>query len=254
MKKYLIYIIVMSVCTYYLQAQHMVLVKDSTLTNYMTNGFAKKQFVPSGIYENGLKTGQWQDYFTENDFEYTTINDVPQQIFGYYLQYAVGNYVAGKRQGTWEFYVIEDKTFKKVLQKKQNYVDGKLNGAFTYYFPNGNVGIEGNNVNDQYQGVVTTYYQNHKLCRTIEYKNGLRNNKHVVYYENGNKKIDKTFKNDTLNGAFTCYYLNGKVMDTSNYKKGVKDGNSLLFNEQGDLLLTQIYAGGKLVSEKKNNK
>lgn len=235
-------------------AQDVAFVKDSVMTHYMTNGFANKEFVPVGKIEHNLKEGNWIDYETVEDFVYATVNNAPQQIFGTYLLCAQGNYIAGKRQGLWEFYVIEDQTFKKVLHKKQFYVDGKLQGAFAYYFPTGDVGVEGNYVNNQYHGIITTYYQNHKLCRTIEYQNGLRNNKHVVYYENGNIKINKTFRNDTLHGEFITYYQNGNVMDINNYKKGLKDGNCLFYNEQGDLQLTQEYAEGKLISEKKNNK
>lgn len=66
-------------------SQNIAFIKDSVMDEYMRSGYSNKHFLPEGSTKNGVKTGKWKDYEVSLDFEYLTIEDKPQRVFGYYL-------------------------------------------------------------------------------------------------------------------------------------------------------------------------
>ena len=95
--------------------QNPVLIKDSILANYKQSGLYDELFRDEGTTDkNNTRQGWWKFYSILKDFNCISINGTPKQIQGNYLIYGEGKFINGKKQGTWKFYVIEDKTFKKI--------------------------------------------------------------------------------------------------------------------------------------------
>ena len=229
--------------------QQLTFVKDSIMDNYMESGYSNKHFNPKGKEDkNKLRQGYWKDYEAVKDFEYLTINEKPKQMFGYFLIYGEGEFIDGKREGNWKFYVIEDKTFKKILQKELNYKNGKREGAFKYYYPSGKIGIEGAYASDTIEGVAKSYYENGDLYGTRYYKNGLRTGKHIYLFHNGKVFFEQFFLNDTLNGLFQSFYPNGKIEEIFNYKMGKEDGTYKYYYDNGQLWIEEYFNDGLLMN------
>ena len=88
----------------------------------MENGYADKHFFPNG-YENKdkVRQGVCKEFNVIKGFTYISVDSKPEQVFGQFLMYGDGRFVDGKMDGKWKFYVIEDKTFKKILQKERDH-------------------------------------------------------------------------------------------------------------------------------------
>lgn len=229
--------------------QDIVFVKDSIMDNYMKSGYSNKHFMPKGkIDKNNLRQGNWKDYEVINDFMLVSINDIPEQIFGYFLLYQEGKYVDGKREGIWKFYVLEDKTFKRILQQEVFYVNGEKNGEYKYFYPSGEIGVVGRYASNFNEGDFFMYYEKGKLYGKGQVNNGLRTGKHTYFYSNSQLKMELNYVNDTLNGQYQTFYSNGNIKETFKFNKGDEDGIYKYFYENGQLWIEKEYKSGLLLN------
>lgn len=229
--------------------QQLTFVKDSIMNNYMKSGYSNKHFRPAGKEDgNKWRQGQWKDYEVSNDFAYVMDEGKPKQIFGNFLVYGEGQFVDNKREGVWKFYVLEDKSFKRILQKQITYVNGKKDGSFTYYFPSGNTGVEGRYVSGQLEGEVKSYYEKAQLYGTRLYQNGLKTGRHTYLYPDGKLELEHNFANDILNGLYQTYYPNGKVQESFIYKTRQADGVYKYYYSNGQLWVEKEYKNGLLMN------
>ena len=230
-------------------SQQLTFIKDSIMNSYMESGYAGKHFRPEGKEDDHrLRQGQWKDYEVSKDFVYTMSKGKPKQVFGNFLLYGEGEFIDNKRTGVWKFYVIEDKSFKKILQKQVNFDNGNTTGAFHYFFPNGKIGIEGNFISNEYEGEIKSYYENGHLYGTRFYQHDFRTGRHTYLYPDGKIDFEHNFANDTLNGLYQSYYPNGKVKESFLYKMGQADGTYKYYYENGQLWVEKEYKNGLLMN------
>jgi len=219
------------------------------MDDYMKTGYSDKHFQPKGKEDkNKLRQGQWKDYEVINDFEYVSINGKPKQIFGRFLLYGEGEYVDGKREGSWKFYVLEDKTFRKILQQEVAFVKGEKVGLYKYFFPSGNIGVEGKYLSNKLEGEVKSYYEDGKLYGTRFYNNGLKTGKHTYLHPNGKLKLEHSFVNDTLEGLYQTFYPNGNIQESFNYLNGKENGIYKYYYENGQIWIEKEYKNGLLIN------
>lgn len=249
-----------------LHAQDIAVVRDSIMQAYMESGFASKHFIPKGGHDkNNERQGKWKDYETKNESSFFVVKDESLEQFSNYLFYGEGEFSAGKRTGEWSIYIIEDKTFKKILSKKLYYTDGVPEGSLESFYPNGKLARTGNYVHGKLQDSSTVFYpdgeifarrfyknnekegeqdyffKSGKLKYTVLYAAGIREGRAIKYYENGQLNEWSTYKADSLQGAYRYYYPDGKLWTERIYENGRllnvtklygKDGNDL---EKGTL-------------------
>lgn len=228
--------------------QQLTFVKDSIMNDYMKSGYSDKHFQPKGKEDkNKLRQGWWKDYEVVNDFEYVSINGKPKQIFGLFLLYGEGEFVDGKREGAWKFYVLEDKTFKKILQQEVSFSKGEKNGLFKYFFPSGNIGVEGKYIANKLEGEVKSYYDEGKLYGTRLYINGMKSGRHTYLHPNGKIELEHNFINDSLNGLYQTFYTNGNIQESFSYQAGKENGIYKYFYENGQLWIEKEYKNGLLM-------
>jgi antitoxin component YwqK of YwqJK toxin-antitoxin module len=212
------------------------------MNKYMENGFATKNFIPNGtIDDNQLRQGVWKDYEVISDAVFIIKNNKPEQLFGKFLMYGEGEFVNGKRNGKWSFYVIEDKTFKKYLNLEVSYVNGSLENEFKYYYSNKTIACQGNYLNNKFEGVVKSYYQDGKVYGIRYYKNGLKNGNHKYLYPNGTVELEHNFVDGIKEGLYQTKYSNGKIQEKFYYKNGKIEGLYQYFYENGQLWIEKIY-------------
>lgn len=259
--------------TFNLFGQEIIFVKDEILDKYKESGFLASNFVPVGEIDTKYdKQGFWKDYNKIKAFTYISNNGKPQQVTGLFLIYGEGSYNNSEKIGKWIYYTIEDKTFKKIPQKEENYVDGFWDEKFTYFFPNGNIAMTGDNdrknneqtiklyylsgkvfTNQQYKnnleiGTHTIFYRDGTVNQITKYNNGKKNGIRQFYHKNGQLWTEEIFNNDLLLNVKFNYDQNGKPQD----KGTIKDGNGTvkLYNDTGKLYTIITYKKGKKVSEK----
>lgn len=101
----------------------------------------------------------------------------------------------------------------KVKDEKDRtyYKDGKPNGKWITFFPNGNI-------------------------KSIEnWKNGKLNGKYVIYQENGKKVMETNYLDGRDNGSYFLYHENGVLQVEGYFKMGVPIGTWKYYNSKGKL-------------------
>ena len=83
----------------------------------------------------------------------------------------------------------------KAISSVSNYLDGKLNGEFKFFYKNGIIAEIG------------------------EYKSGLRTGRWKSFYPNDSLYTTGTYSDDKFNGKWEVYYPNGKFKQIGNYPK-----------------------------------
>ena len=245
MKRFARLLLISAALSQKLSAQKITLLRDSLMNERMKSGYATKHFRPEGPNDaNGQRAGFWKDYEVIEEGSYQEVDGEPMKTVGMYLLYGEGRFEGGKRVGDWIIYVIEDKTDKKILSQKLSYVDGKAEGPFTYFYPNGDKAQEGHYKNGVMEGPVTVYYTGGKIFGeqyyvsgnrhgqqdyfyrsgkpsfSVTYEHGVRNGKFVQWYENGNSKESFTYNQDSLDGVYRYYYADGTLWTEKQYDKG----------------------------------
>jgi antitoxin component YwqK of YwqJK toxin-antitoxin module len=101
------------------------------------------------------------------------------------LLYGEGEFIDGKREDNWKFYLLEDKTFKKILQQVGSFIKGEQVGLFKYFFPSGNIAVEGKYVSNKLDGEIKSYYEDGKLHGTRFFRNGLKQAGILIFIQTG---------------------------------------------------------------------
>lgn len=100
-----------------------------------------------------------------------------------------------------------------------------VDGACTWYWPNGKKKMACNKVKNKLNGRLTEWYEDGKLSNTTHYEMGRKSGPSTSWYENGNKKDSVEYVNDTTHGTFITYWPNGRMRRMDIREQGkVKSG------------------------------
>lgn len=230
-------------------AQSLPLIKDDLVNKYMKNGYANEHFLSIGTEDKKhLKQGTWKDYEVIEDFEYAEVDGYPNQTFARFLLYGEGEFVDNKREGLWKFYAIQDQTFQKILQKEVSFVHGEKTGHYKYFYPSGNISVEGEYANNQYEGETKIYYEDGNLYGSIFFSQDLKTGHHHYYHHNGKLKMEHSFVNDVQDGFYQSFYSNGNVKESCAYSNGQQNGSYKYYYENGVLWTEKEYKDGLLMN------
>lgn len=162
------------------------------------------------------------------------------------------------------------------LLSKLTYINGKLNGVATNYYPNGKIEQEAYFKDNIQEGPTKIYYKSGKLKQENNYKNGKANGLGISYYENGKIKGKTPLKNGKENGTayfyfkngktewvipykdgnedgiVVQYYENGKIRQLTPYKNGVKDGYLTIYDNKGETVKVTHYKDGIIVGQRES--
>lgn len=230
-------------------SQTQYFVSDSIMNAYMESGYSNKHFIPKGKTDrSGQRQGKWKDYTVGNTFICIEEDGIPKYLQAFYLVYAEGNYVNGKREGLWKNYILEDKTFKRILQSESNYINGLLQGEVKFFFVSGELGMVGSMRNDLLHGDFVSYYKTGEKFCDQRYSADLSVGKHLFYNKNGTLIRSVMYKNDQQDGETIYYYPNGKIQEFQTYSEGKLHGPYRYYYENGQLWIEKIYENDKIMN------
>ncbi|RLD38045.1 MAG: hypothetical protein DRI89_14685 [Bacteroidetes bacterium] len=130
---------------------------------------------------------------------------------------ATGNYIRQKKEGLWRYYsdidsslIAEENYQKGVLHGKSvnyypetgkaaesfEYFNGKKEGPYLKFFPDGSTMTDGTYKNDQLDGEFTLFYPDGKIQLKGQYKDGQQTGNWNYFDEEGNAIQEEDFKND----------------------------------------------------------
>ena len=222
-KKYLVYLILLTISFGYAQTK------------------AKVQTAPNALDAKGERHGLWNGFYDDSKI----------------LRYE-GTFNHGKESGLFTYYANSD---KKLVMATRNF-DNK-NNAFTIFFDDKNNKVsEGNVVNKLRNGIWKYYHKNSKAVMATEnYVNDKLEGSRKVFYIDGKLAEEVQYKNNLKEGFSKKYSKDSKLVEESTYANNVLNGSYKVYDETGKLAikgqfkddlkngLWQYFFEGKLVKE-----
>ncbi|PWH81865.1 toxin-antitoxin system YwqK family antitoxin [Brumimicrobium oceani] len=151
------------------------------------------ELIAHGIYRGKEKDSVWTHFLTSGHYSYTET-------------YKNG-VLHGERITYYGAEAVEDNRVKLVL-RKSNYVNGKQQGDFVEYFPDGIVKAEGKYYDGKPDGVILKNHPNGKIMIKERWKNKTKHGWWVTYDESGKELGRIYFKDGTqLEGDELSEYL-----------------------------------------------
>lgn len=167
-------------------------------------------------YKDGIKHGSEKEYFTNNEQDIQQTKEIVTyykgKLHGKYLilgstpndTLTDGTYAFGARNGKFTFI----KSGGKIIA---NYKNGKLEGRFKKYYPNGTLAYELDYKNNLPYNVIQIKDSSGNVIETNTLKSG---NGTLNYYdENGNMISSCDYKNQLISGQILSYFPSGNIME-----------------------------------------
>lgn len=155
-----------------------------------------------------------------------------------------GDYKDGRKEGLWTKYYPNGNKQSEIIYK-----NGRPDGNFKLYYENGNVEEEGAWINRLYSGAFKRYYEDGTLEQEKTFDaNGKAKGKVTYYFPNGQKELEFTTSNGKETGKAVRYYPNGDVKEVISFE----DGEALEF-ENKKMVNKPVEAGEGIKVTDKNS-
>ncbi|MGW9684880.1 hypothetical protein [Flagellimonas sp. 2504JD1-5] len=215
---------------------------------------AQGKIKESAQYVDGKLNGK-NVLYHENGKQNILANYKNGNLEGEYLLYNKNGALQQKKQFKndeldGEFYSYHD-VGEELLKSKASYVNGKVNGKYSEYFPTGTISSEINFKDGMAHGQETKYYLNGQLDTDLNSKNGFVDGYYKLFYPNGSsKEVGQTFEGNYV-GHWQTFYSNGTLESDFNYDdKSQTDGEYKYYDIDGKLHYIFEYRRGEFIAYK----
>jgi len=227
--------------------------------------FANEKLKATGNYNNmGERTGVWhyysfngvletiEDSYNDGQLNGTRTEYFPngkkKEIYTYKdnvlkseTVFDLAGNVIMKDDSTSESFVDKDYFANGVLQLEGGIKNGKRNGVWRFYNPNGILTGENTYVDDDQSGPQKTYYSNGKINTVYYCDSNKTNGLYKEYYKDGQLKSQSWFINNLQQGRYYNYYKNGKIHSTGYLDASKNVGTINYFYSNGNPDMDQVY-------------
>lgn len=132
----------------------------------------------------------------------------------------------GKREGLWEFYYPDGK-----LMARENYSGGRLHGRSVSFYPDGVIAQTENWENDLLEDSAFYFHPNGRLHRRGIYRAAMYEGLWLTWYPDGRPEQAGTYRHGLPEGEFTNWFPNGNRKETGRYQAGKQDGQFVFYTE-----------------------
>jgi antitoxin component YwqK of YwqJK toxin-antitoxin module len=149
---------------------------------------------------------------------------------------------ANLKQGWW---VTLDANGQQVVEKGK-YKDGKKDGIWTSYFPNGKTKHVITFKNGIANGPANFFYEDGQLWESGNWMIDHWVGKYSFFYPDGQKQYEWNYNNlGKRQGPQNYFHPNGKVKYAGNWENGKTVGSLKVFDDSGKLTEERVYTDGK---------
>jgi len=176
-------------------------------------------------YKNGLKTGRNLEYYPSQQVKLeekitnaaSSLKSFSENGTPIFEKF----YKEGKPTGFWKYFAADGQHFVMT----ETYLDGRLHGMRTQYYPNGKPSAAETWQYDLITGPVKNYY------------------------EDGTLSSEGLYRANRRHGLYTAYYPNKKIKEQGVYVSNSKHKEWKSYDETGKLIKTQVFNAGRLAKE-----
>lgn len=149
---------------------------------------------------NGERHGKWT--FTGKDYPNKHLPKTQKVEEGYYVN--------GRKEGTWTKYFPDGG-----VQLKGTYNNNRPQGSYTRYYPNGQIAEQGDFQANGYKGLLLRYHENGQVAYRANFNNqGQETGKVSYYHPNGKLALSYNVKNGQVQGQVARYNTNGQLQNS----------------------------------------
>jgi antitoxin component YwqK of YwqJK toxin-antitoxin module len=198
------------------------------------NGFIQSFYINGGLkeyysFQNGLKTGPFSEYTAGGALS------------------VGGEFLEGKKNGTWEFFSVDRK-----LEKMVSYTKDSLDGEYIVFFADGDTMTRGYYSNGNKTGKWFWKNDDQKMDMEGSFDNNLQDGAWTYYFSSGELSYKANFSKGKKQGAWHYFYKNGVDYRKGNYNNDLREGLWQTWYEDGTLLMEGEYEKGKEEGEWRN--
>ena len=208
---------------------------DGLYTSYYANGKMESQ----GWFVDGDYQGEWKDY-DEREKLTSDLYYLDNDLSGYRDDYNA----AGEKTTEEKYHLgwLEKVTQYDSTGKVFNTLSfPKQNGKYRLIYPNGQVMVEGNYTNGDFDGLYKTYYFDGSLTSAYYYNKGALDSTTTRYYYGGVKSNDEQYTYGNKTGVWKTYSEDGKLNLLTNYFDDQRNGEEIAYADNGNKEKVSIY-------------
>ncbi len=206
---------------------------------YYENG----QLLSEGKYKDDQQVGLWKEYRENGQLIEEFNNEVNSKAALQEEDQKSFSNTSSDKSKTKE--VIEYHDNGKLLKKGILDIDEKPHGNFKFWFPSGNIQMDGNFIHGVNHGSYKEYFENGNLHKEFNYKNGEQHGKNNEYYEDGSKNIISKYKEGKLHGLREQYYPSNSLEMRTTFSEGIKEGVHTYLDEHGEIIEQKVMKDGR---------
>ncbi len=129
-----------------------------------------------------------------------------------------------------------------------NYLNGKREGIWSEFHPNGLLKSATSYVNGIREGLYVELNQSGQMTKRFFYHNNIRHGEYKEF-NYSTVKEERVYNMGKLEGLVKVYYDGGKIMEEGAYQNGLREGVSRWYDQNGNVTITYEYKKGELVKK-----
>jgi hypothetical protein len=129
-----------------------------------------------------------------------------------------------------------------------NYLNGKREGIWSEFHPNGLLKSATSYVNGIREGLYVELNQSGQMTKRFFYHNNIRHGEYKEF-NYSTVKEERMYNMGKLEGLVKVYYDGGKIMEEGAYQNGLREGISKWYDQNGNVTITYEYRKGELVKK-----
>lgn len=202
-----------------------------------------------GQYNEGKAQGVFETYHKNGNKKHT-INFSKGEFDGAYASHAetgalqeTRQYVAGAMNGMRRFFYEAD---SDLVYYEYPIVNGKAEGDYKEYYPDGTISKTMTLVNDYSQGEEKLFHYNGQLSAVAAYTKGNYQGPFTKYHTTGEIETTGFYTNGKFSGEHKTFFPNGMIKEQTSYDVGDLEGAYLVYDRYGKLISDFAYKKGFL--------
>ena len=222
---------------------------DGPWKSYYLDGTLESDYVYSKGELNGIYKTNDSDGLLYSEFQYRN-----NEIISYKFYDKNGALITENRKKGGEFYY--EGYFANGNKKAEGLYDisGGKTGQWKFFNPNSSLSEDGEYIDNNANGVHTTYYSSGDTKSISEYDNGASTGYYQYFYKNGQLQTQGWYKNGQQHGEWRYYFLDGTLNNVNFYHKGETHGKQITFSCNGELESETTYSYDLPIAEVYYNK
>lgn len=141
------------------------------------------------------------------------------------------------------YYDNEQKVLKEVYHLN-NDKPSMLEGAYTGYYQNGKVKVQGRYLNNVPHGIWEYFFENGRPRMRGRLEQNVSQGLWEYFYESGKKSMEGQFENGQRNGEWTFFFESKGIRSVGSYQQGLRHGIWNYYYEDGGLKAQALFRNG----------